>query len=56
MKCDACELEKSGITSMAAGTVCSKCINEAVKIYLQKISLAKDMKKEDNNSLGAWWA
>ena len=55
-KCDGCEIETaSGMYSLGAGKVCSKCLNKAVKQYLKQIQLVKDMKKEDN-SIGAWWA
>ena len=55
-KCEGCGIETaSGMYSLGAGKVCSKCLNKAVKQYLKQIQLVKDMKKEDS-SIGAWWA
>jgi len=37
-------------------SVCLSCICKAIEEYKKSKKFVSDMKKEDNNSLGAWWA
>jgi len=37
-------------------SVCLSCICKAIEQYKMSKIFVDDMKKEDNNPLGAWWA
>ena len=37
-------------------SVCLSCICKAIEQYKMSKTFVDDMKQEDNNPLGAWWA